>query len=211
MRVLIVGADRLGRALATELLRSGHDVRVLDARRELLGRLPHDFEGRMVHGSPLEQSTLSGAADGCDAVGCVTADDNLNAVVALAARRELRVPLALAVVSNPARADALSGLGATVVCPTTRTAHALHLALIRSGVDTDVILGADLGIYRVEIAPRLAGRSIRELGPMEVLFAVAVVRGPQVLLAVPNLRLETGDVLHVAATRRDRASELARP
>lgn len=211
MRLLIVGADRLGRTLATELLRSGHDVHVLDARSDLLRRLPHDFEGRVVHGSPLEQSTLSGAADGCDAIGCVTADDNLNAVVALAARRELHVPLAIAVVANPARADALSGLGATVVCPTTRTAHALHLALIRSGVETEVILGADLGVYRVEIAPRLAGRSISELGPVEELIAVAVERRSEVLLAVPDLVLQDGDVLHVAATRRERASELARP
>jgi trk system potassium uptake protein TrkA len=211
VRILIVGADRLGRMLATDLLHAGHDVRVLDESVELLGRLPHDFEGRTVHGSPLDFASLSGAADGCDAVGCVSGNDNLNAVVALAARRELHVPLALAVVANPRRAQALSGLGAQVICPTTRTAHALHLALVRSGVETELVLAADLAIYRVEIPPRLAGRGVAELGAGDRLLPVAVERRSEMLLAAPDLVLCEGDVLHVAATDRERVRELTRP
>jgi trk system potassium uptake protein len=211
MRILIVGADRLGRLLATDLLQSGHDVRVLDSRAELLRQLSHDFEGRTVHGSPLEQSTLSGAVDGCDAIGCVSEDDNLNVVVALAARRELHVPLALAVAANPRRAESLSGLGAHVVCPTTQTAHALHFALVRSAVEAEIVLGHDLAVYRVEIPPRLAGRSLNELGPPDEILAVAVERSAQVLLAAPELVLQEGDVLHVAASRRELLTELTRP
>jgi trk system potassium uptake protein TrkA len=211
VRILIVGAGRLGRALATDLLHAGHDVHVLDPRAGLLRRLPHDFEGRTVHGSPLERTTLSGAVDGCDAIGCVSEDDNLNGVVALAARRELHVPFALAVIANPARAAGLTGLGALVVCPTTRTAHALHLALVRSGVDTELVLGADLAIYRVEIPARLVGRALAELGPPDEVLAVALERGSQMLLASPELVLQEGDVLHLAATRPDRVSEMTRP
>jgi Trk K+ transport system NAD-binding subunit len=211
MRILIVGADRLGRLLAADLLHAGHDVRVLDARGELLSRLPHDFEGRTVRGSPLDRDTLTGAADGCDAIGCVSEDDNLNAVVALAARRDLHVPLALAVVANPRRAEALSGLGAHVVCPTSRTAHALQLVLVRSGVETELVLGAGLAVYRVEIPPRLSGRALAELGSGAGLLPVAVERGPEMLLAAPGLALRDGDVLHVAATDRERVSELTRP
>jgi trk system potassium uptake protein TrkA len=211
VHILIVGADRLGRILAGDLLHSGHDVRVLDSRPDLLRRLPHDFEGRTVHGSPLDRSALSGAVDGCDAIGCVSEDDNLNIVVALAARRELHVPLALAVVANPRRAESLTGLGAHVVCPTTHTAHALHLALVRSTLEAEIVLGRDLAVYRVEIAPRLAGRSLSALGPSDEILAVAVERGSQVLLAAPELILAEGDVLHVAATRQDRASELTGP
>ena len=211
MRILIVGADRLGRVLATDLLHSGHDVRVLDPRADRLRRLSHDFEGRTVQGSPLDRSTLSGAVDGCDAIGCVSEDDNINAVVAFAARRELHVPLSLAVVANPRRAEALTGLGAHIVCPTTRTAHTLHLALVRSGIEAEMVLGGDLAVYRVEIPPRLIGRALAELGPPDDLVAVAVERRSRMLLAAPDLVLQDGDVLHVAATRRDLVSELTRP
>lgn len=211
MRILIVGAERLGRVLATDLLHAGHDVRVLDGRGRLLVRLPHGFEGRTIQGDPLEQTVVAGAADGCDAIACVSEDDNLNAVVALAARRELRVPLALAVVANPHRAEALTGLGAQVFCPTTRTASELQLALIRSTVEAELMLGSRGGIYRVDVAPRLAGWTLSALGRPGQLVPVAVERRAEVLLAAPELVLEEGDTLHVAAIHHDLAAELARP
>ena len=211
MRILIVGAERLGRLLATDLLHSGHDVHVLDRRDRLLARLPHGFEGRSAQGDPLDQATLTGAADGCDAIACVSDDDNLNVVVALAARRELRLPLALAVVANPRRAEALTGLGAHVFCPTTRSAHAVQLALIRSGIEAELTIGAGVGVYRVEVPPRLASRTLSEVARPGEVVAVAVERGSEVLLAAADLVLEEGDVLHLAASHRDLLSELTKP
>lgn len=210
MRILIVGAAQLGRALASELLHAGHDVRVLDARADELRRLPHDFEGRTVQGSPLDRAVLGGASGGCDAVACVSEDDNLNAVVALAARRELRVPLTLAVVANPRRAEALTGLGAQVMCPTAGTAHQLHLALVRSDVEAELALGGDAGVYRVEVPVRLAGRALSELERRAEIVPVAVERGVRTLLASPDLTLEEGDVLHLAARDVNRVRELVR-
>jgi trk system potassium uptake protein len=211
VRILIVGAGRLGRVLATDLLHAHHDVHVLDPDPDELRRLPPDFEGRTVHGSPLEEAVLSGAADGCDALACVSDDDNLNAVVSLAARRRLRVPLTLAVIANPRRAEALTGLGARVVCPTTRTAHQLHMALVRSGIEAELLLGGDAGIYRVAAPARLAGRALSELARSPEIVAVAVERGSRILLATPDLTLEEGDVLHLAANHRDLVSDLVRP
>ena len=195
MRILIVGAERLGQLLATNLLDAGHDVQVLDP----------------VRADPLDRDTLIRAAEGCDALACVSDDDNLNAVVALAARRDLRLPLAVAAVANPRRADALTGLGAHIFCPTTQNAHALHLALIRSGVENELTLGSGVGVYRVELPPRLAGRSLSELERRGEVVAVAVERRSEVILAAPDLVLEQGDAVHLAASHRDLVSELTRP
>ncbi len=195
MRILIVGAERVGHLLATNLLHAGHDVHVLDPTQE----------------DPLDRDTLTRAAEGCDALACVSEDDNLNAVVALAARRELRLPLAVAAVANPRRADALTGLGAHIFCPTTRSAHALHLALIRSGVETELTLGSGVGVYRVELPPRLAGRSLSELERRGKVLAVAVERRSEVILAAPDLVLEQGDAVHLVASHRDLVSELTKP
>jgi trk system potassium uptake protein TrkA len=211
VRILIVGAGRLGRVLAADLLHARHDVRVLDERVDELRRLPHDFDGRTAQGSPLDRAVLAGASDGCDAIACVSEDDNLNAVVALAARRELRVPLTLAVVANPRRAEALAGLGAQVVCPTTRTAHQLHMALVRSSIESELDLGGGAGVYRVEPPARLLGRALSELARGHELLPVAIERGSRVLLAAPDLMIEQGDVLHLAASHRDLLSELVRP
>jgi trk system potassium uptake protein TrkA len=211
MRALIVGAERLGRILAHDLLQAGHDVRVLDHSEERLAGLPQALAGRALHGSPLERETLAGALDGCDALAATSNDDGLNMVVALAARRELRVPLAVAVVGNPARAEALAGLGAQVLCPTERTARDIQHMLVRSGIESELNLGGEAGVYRAELPARLTGRMLSELERRGALVPVAIERDGSVLLATPDLVLKEGDVLHVAAAHRDLVSDLNRP
>jgi trk system potassium uptake protein TrkA len=211
MRALIVGAERLGRTLAHDLLAAGHDVRVLDASAERLRRLPATLDGRTLHGSPLQRETLAGALAGCDALAATSNDDALNLIVALAARRELGVPTALAVIGNPARASALAGLGVHVLCPTSRTARELHNTLVRSGVESELDLGGDVGVYRAELPGRLAGRTLAELHAPGELIPLAIEREGRTLLADPELVVQEGDVVHAAAAHRDLVTDLNRP
>lgn len=211
MKTLIVGADRLGPVLAHDLLRAGHDVRVLDSSERRLARLPAGLDDRTIHGSPLEHDTLASAVVGCDGIATVSGDDALNAVVALAARRELHVPTAVAVIANPARAAALTGLGVHILCPTARTAHQLQHTLVRSGIESELDLGGEAGVYRAELPARLSGRALSELERRAELVAVAVERNGHVLLAAPDLVLREGDVLHVAAAHRSLVTDLTHP
>jgi trk system potassium uptake protein TrkA len=211
MRTLIVGANRLGRALAHELLADGHDVRVLDADDHALARLPAALERRSLHGPPLDRDTLAGALAGCDGLAAVTGDDALNAIVALAGRRELGVPIAVAVVGNPARAEALAGLGVHVRCPTSRTAGDLHACLARSAAEEELLLGREAGVFRVELPARMRGRRLADLARPGELLPVALERSGRARLAVPDLVVEEGDVLHAAASRRDLITDLLEP
>ena len=211
MRVVILGAERLGRVLALDLLQAGHEVRLLEQRRELLAALPPRFEGRVIHGSPLHRATLADAVAGCDGIAAVSSDDCLNAVVALAARREFHVPSSIAMIGNPRRAEALSGRGAYVICPTTRTARDIRLALDRSGTETELLLGDELAIYRTELPPRLAGRTLAELHRPGELAPLAVERAGHTLTAAPELTIASGDVLHVLARSREEVADMVRP
>lgn len=211
MRALIVGAERLGRVLAHELLHAGHDIRVLDSSEERLRRLPAALEGRALRGSPLQRDTLAGALAGCDGLAAVSDDDALNTVVALAARRELHVPIAVALIGNPARAEALAGLGVHIVCPTTRSARELHLILVRAGIESELELGPGAAVYRAELPARLIGRSLSELERPREVLPVALERRGRVLLAAPGMLIEGGDVLHVAASSRDLIADLSGP
>ncbi len=211
MRVVIVGAERLGRELALDLLQAGHEVRLLEQRRDLLEALPPGFEGRAIHGSPLRRATLADAVAGCDGLAAVSSDDCLNAVVALAARQEFHVPSSIAVIGNARRAEALSGRGAYVICPTTRTARDIRLALDRSGVETELLLGDELAVYRAEVPPRLAGRTLAELQRPGELIPVALERAGHTLMAAPAITVAYGDVLHVLARSRDDVADTVRP
>jgi len=210
VRVLIVGAERLGGVLARDLVAAGHEIRILDEHAERLSRLPAELEGRTVHGSPLDRPTLADAVAGCDAVATTSADDAMNAVVALAARGELGAPLAVAVIGNASRAETLTGLGVHVLCPTIRAAHELHMTLVRSGVESELMLGDEVGVYRAELPAHLTGRTLAELERPGELIPLAVERSGRTVLAVPGLALEPGDVLYVAASTREHVRDLVR-
>ncbi|HSD81218.1 MAG TPA: TrkA C-terminal domain-containing protein, partial [Solirubrobacteraceae bacterium] len=98
-----------------------------------------------------------------------------------------------------------------VLCPTARTARELHLTLVRSGVESELLLDGDVGVYRADPPARLRGRTLRELDRPGELITLAVERGGRVLLASPELAVAEGDVLHVAATSRDDVVDLLRP
>jgi trk system potassium uptake protein TrkA len=211
MRFLIVGAGRLGRALAHDLLQAGYDVRILDDAERRLARLPGTLRDQAVLGPALEHDSLAAALAGCDGIATATRDDAFNAVVALAARHELGMPVAVAVISSPARAEALTGFGAQIVCPTLRTARELAMALVRSDVESELQLGSGAGLYRAELPPRLGGRTLEELQRAGELVPVALERGGRVLLAGPGLAVEPGDILHAAAASRALISDLSHP
>lgn len=193
MRVLITGTTPLARTLAGDLERDGHDVRTLEGDEALA------------------EAALTEAVAGRDAIVTAGRDDATNAVVALTARRELQVPLAIAVVSGSARAEALTGMGVRVVCPTTRTVRELHHALARSGIESELLPGGEVGLYRAEVPARLSGRTVAELDRPGRVLPVAVQRGGRVVLAAPGVALAHGDVLHVAALRRDDVDDLVGP
>jgi trk system potassium uptake protein TrkA len=211
VRALVIGAERLGRVLAEDLLQAGHEVTMLESDAARVGRLPTALADRTVHGSPLDRGTLGRALAGCDAVAAITRDDALNAVVAIAARRDFDAPASVAVIRGPARAEALAGLGVHVICPTTRTATEVHLALVRSRIESELHLGADAGVYRMELPGRLAGRPLHELTDPGVLVPVALERHGRVQVARPELVTAAGDVLHVAAAHHDVLVELVEP
>jgi Trk K+ transport system NAD-binding subunit len=82
---------------------------------------------------------------------------------------------------------------------------------VRSTIESELALGGDTGVYRVEPPARLLGRALSELERGHEVVPVAIERGSRVLLAAPDLTIEEGDVLHLAASHRDLLSELVRP
>jgi Trk K+ transport system NAD-binding subunit len=211
MRVVILGAERLGRVLALGLLEAGHKVRILEHRGELLEAFPSGSGADLIGGSPLHHATLSEALAGSDAVAAVSSDDCLNAVVAIAARQEFHVPAAIAVIGNPRRAEALAGIGAYIICPTARAAREIRLALDRSGVESELVLGDEVAVYRAEVPPRLDGRTFAELARPGKLAPLALERAGRTLMAAPELTVSSGDTLHVLARSRDHVADMVRP
>lgn len=132
MLIVIVGAGRVGSAVAKWALAEGHDVSVLDEDPLSHERLDagqqqswEDAGGRFTVGTALERDALqqAGIAD-ADVFIASTDGDNTNLIIAQIAQRQFRVPKVVARVMDPARASWYAEQGVHTISP---TQHAIEM------------------------------------------------------------------------------------
>ena len=126
MFILIVGIGRVGSSVARTLLTEGHTVSCLDEDPESHARLEigleeswEDMGGRYTVGTGLELEALEEAGiDGADAFVAATDGDNTNLVIAQIAQRRFKVPIVIARILDPYRAEWYESQGVHTICPT---------------------------------------------------------------------------------------------
>jgi trk system potassium uptake protein TrkA len=126
MFILIVGAGRVGSAVAKRALDEGHSVSVLDLDPLSHQRLDKDQStswedagGRFTVGAALEIDALleAGIAD-ADVFLAATSGDNTNLVIAQIAQRRFNVPRVVVRVADPGRAAWYAQQGLHTISPT---------------------------------------------------------------------------------------------
>jgi trk/ktr system potassium uptake protein len=126
MFVLIVGAGRVGSAIAKRALNEGHQVSVLDEDPLSHERLDIDLDGtwedaggQFTVGTALEMDALLEAGiDRADVFIASTDGDNTNLVISQIAQKRFEVDKVVARVLDPARANWYAEQGLNTVCPT---------------------------------------------------------------------------------------------
>jgi trk system potassium uptake protein TrkA len=130
--IVIVGAGRVGSAVAKTALAAGHVVSILDEDPLSHERLDagqqqswEDAGGRFTVGTALELEALeqAGIAD-ADVFIASTDGDNTNLIIAQIAQRRFQVPKVLARVMDPARAAWYGEQGLQTISP---TQHAIEM------------------------------------------------------------------------------------
>ena len=102
MRILIIGAGKVGWNLVRELLGKGHDVVAVDSDRERYLVVEQELENRVIFGDASELWVLerAGIADS-DMVIAVTGDDEDNLLICQVAKDKYGVERVIARVNNP--------------------------------------------------------------------------------------------------------------
>src|ERR687887_37556 len=123
MYVLIAGGGKIGANLARSLLRDGHghEVTLIEQRRDRYDRLEVEFEHQVQMGDATELHVLerAGIARPPDVVVAVTGDDEDNIVICQLAREKYGVPKVVARVNDPRNQAHFDLLGiAPTVCAT---------------------------------------------------------------------------------------------
>jgi trk system potassium uptake protein TrkA len=138
MFVLIVGAGRVGAAVAQSMLAQGHDVSVLDedplSHERLDAGLPSSWEeagGRFTVGQAIELEALKEAgAEDADVFIASTSGDNTNLVIAQVAQKRFAVNTVIARVMDPARATWYAEQGVRTICPTLQAVSMFESAIV---------------------------------------------------------------------------------
>ena len=126
MFILIVGAGRVGSAVAKRALDAGHEVSVLDSDPLSHERLDKDATrtwedagGRFTVGTALEVDGLIEAGiEEADVFLAATRGDNTNLVIAQIAQRRFNVPRVVVRVADPGRAAWYAEQGLHTISPT---------------------------------------------------------------------------------------------
>lgn len=138
MFILIVGAGRVGSAVANTALKAGHTVSVVDEDPLSHERLDKDLDGTwedaggaFTVGTALEIDALVEAGiERADVFIASTHGDNTNLVIAQIAQKRYEVPKVIVRVLDPARAGWYAEQGLETICPTQKAIEMLeHAAL----------------------------------------------------------------------------------
>ena len=199
MYVLIAGGGKVGSNLARILIRSGHEVTLIEQRDPRYSQLEEELEHQVHKGDATELFTLerAGIQRPPDVVVAVTGDDEDNIVICQLARDRYSVPKLIARVNDPRNQPYFDLLG---IAPTVSASGAIMGLIEHEVPEHGLIHLLELKKENLEIVEILvsdkdacAGKQIREVAFPEGSRVISVVRNGKAELPEETLRLESGD------------------
>ena len=197
-----MGCGRVGAALALQLAPLDHTIAVIDQDPLAFRRLGSDFPGRTVAGVGFDRDTLIEAGiEQAGAFAAVSSGDNSNIIAARVARETFNVNRVVARIYDPKRAEVYERLGIPTVATVPWTSSRLMKAVLGE-TTAEVWRDPSGGVALMAVAANEAwiGRPVAEFEGATGTRAVLVTRFGRGQLALPSTLLQSGDLLHVAAT-----------
>lgn len=211
MRIIVVGAGKVGLTIAEHLAREEHDVVVVDRSEEVLHRIEDTLDVLCIRGSGANAATLLEAGvDRADIIIATTEGDETNMLCCLVGKR-LGAKYAIARIRDPEYNESLSLLQKEMgidlaVNPERATALEISRLLrfpFASNIESFAKGRVEMVEFRAQEKDIVIGHPLRELsrrlgGLPQVLYA-AVERNGKVIIPNGDFAIQPGDRVHVAA------------
>lgn len=194
-----MGCGRVGILLTQELAKAGHDVSVIDKNASAFDRLPPDFQAKTFVGLGFDRNVLEDAGiKEAEAFLAVSSGDNSNIVSARVAREHYRVPMVIARIYDPYRADIYERLNIPTVSTTRWGVKQMILMLTHPREEIRESLAAgDLFRMRLAVPSHLVGRSVSELEADGKVRVAGVDRGGSGFIPMSSSTFQDGDTVHM--------------
>ena len=215
MSVIIVGGGKVGTYLASLLLADGYRVKVIEVRREEMGRLQQDLPaGTAVLGSGTDPNALEAAGiRQANVLAAMTGDDETNLVATTLARFEFGVPRTIARVNNPKNAWMFTPEMGVDVAVNQADLMAHLIAEEMSLGDMMTLLKLRKGQYslveeKVDPESAVVGKAIADLSLPTECVLTAIIRKGQVIIPRGDVILQPADEV-LALVHASQVSSLA--
>lgn len=200
MKVAIAGAGAVGRSIARELIRSSHDVMLIERKLDHIE--PESVpEAKWVHADACELSRLEDASmESYEVVIAATGDDKANLVLSLLAKTEFGVRRVVARVNDPRNEwlfDSAWGVDHAVSTPRMLASLVEEAFTVGDVVRLMEFRKGNANLVEITLPEDTpwGGRPVRKLTLPRDAALVTILRGQRVIVPEPDEPLEGGDEL----------------
>lgn len=213
MRIVIVGAGKVGTALVEQLVAENHDVTVIEKQTEPLNNVVNKYDVMGICGNGASFDTLDGAGvAGADLLIATASSDEINILVCLLAK-QLGIHHTIARIRNPEYEKPLRMMRETlglsmIINPEKSTAHEIARVLrfpAALKVETFSRGTLELVAYRIPEKSRLDGVCLADLyKSLKVKVLICTVeRGRDIFIPDGEFVLRAGDHIHLTASPKE--------
>ncbi len=207
MRVIIVGAGKVGYYLAKTLMEHGHSPYIIEKDKQRCVNVANTLDVVVLHGdgSTMEMLELA-QADRAEALVSVTGLDQDNLIACQLAKQVFNVPKTVARVNNPKNAQIMKKLGVDIPVSTTDSiSHLLEREIDTSAMKQLLSLNrGEAAVYEIEVPEnyKMSGIRLMELKLPEESVIASITRDGNLIIPRGNTQIISGDKLLVIAADR---------
>ncbi len=202
-RFIVVGCGRVGAELAYRLYKRGQHVTVIDRVSAAFADLPPDFRGRTLEGDVLSQDLMHRSGiDHAFGLAAVTGSDAVNAVVGHVAHVVYHVPHIVVRNYDPRWRPLVEAFGLQAVSSSSWGAQRMEEMLSLGVIRTVFAAGnGEIEVYEITMPESWVGRQVQELLSGNGCGLVSLTRAGRASLPPMDAVFESGDILHLSASR----------
>ena len=209
MDIIIVGAGKVGCALAYELSKLKHNITVVDTNEQVLDTVSNHIDVNCIHGSGVNMEILLEAgAETADLILSVTGNDELNIISSVIAAR-LGVKNTVVRVRSPEYTGEIAllkqGLGISrIINPEHEAAVEISLLLslpVANKIDAFANGRVQLVEYTAEKSDSITGKSLQDVNlPKNFLICGVKNSNDDFIIPTGSFVVRPGDTLYLSGT-----------
>lgn len=207
MKVVVVGAGKVGYYLSKTLMEHGHHPVIIEKDRLICRRVADELDSPVICGDGATTDALEAAGTkDADAIICVTGKDEANLIACQLAKKLYNIRRTVARVNNPKNAAVMKQLGVDIPVSTTdNIARLIEREVDTSGIRQIMMLNrGTASISELEIPEnyKLSGKSLSELELPEESIVVSISRDGTLIIPRGSTQILSGDKIVVVAQNR---------